>query len=147
MNIEPSVSPRLTVTLNQRLLCALLSVTGALPLYASAEGLDGKAIFTKNCAACHQVTGKGIQGAFPPLAGSAFVMGAPSEVATVLLKGRGGMPDFSASLEDEQIAAVLSYVRSSWGNKAAPISEADISAQRTTLQIPSATGSRLANKH
>lgn len=131
----------------RRLMAALVCLSTALPLHANAEGLDGKAIFTKNCAACHQATGRGIQGAFPPLAGSAFVMGAPSEVATVLLKGRGGMPDFSASLEDEQIAAVLSYVRSSWGNKAEPLAAADVTALRTTLQIPSATMSRLANKH
>jgi cytochrome c6 len=147
MKTHPTPSRPLTNTVNKRLLAALLCLSGALSAQASAEPVDGKAIFTKNCAACHQATGKGIQGAFPPLAGSAFVQGAPADVGTVLLKGRGGMPDFSASLEDEQIAAVLSYVRSSWGNKATPISEADISALRTTLQIPTATGSRLANKH
>ena len=130
-----------------RLFAALFCLSSLLPLRTSAEGLDGKAIFTKNCAACHQVTGRGIQGAFPPLAGSAFVMGAPSQVATVLLKGRGGMPDFSASLEDEQIAAVLTYARTSWGNKAEPISAADVTAVRGALNIPSATMSRLANKH
>jgi cytochrome c6 len=60
--------------------------------------MDGKALFAKNCAACHQANGKGIPGAFPALAGNAFVQGAPADVATVLLKGRGGMPDFSGSL-------------------------------------------------
>ena len=140
-------STPLHTPVSARIVAALVCLATAVPLYASAEGLDGKAIFTKNCAACHQATGRGIQGAFPPLAGSAFVMGAPAEVATVLLKGRGGMPDFSASLEDDQVAAVLSYARSSWGNKAAPISAAEVTALRTTLGIPSATGSRLANKH
>lgn len=130
-----------------QLIIALVCLARVPASFAGAEGLDGKAIYTKNCAACHQVTGRGIQGAFPPLAGSAFVMGAPTEVATVLLKGRGGMPDFSASLDDAQIAAVVSYARTSWGNKAAPVSDAEVGTLRASLGIPAATGSRLANKH
>lgn len=114
---------------------------------AAAQSIDGKAIFAKNCAACHLANGKGIPGAFPALAGSAFVQGAPSEVAAVLLKGRGGMPDFSASLGDEDIALVLSYVRATWGNQAAPIAHADVAALRESLGVPKSTGSRFANKH
>lgn len=114
---------------------------------AAAQGMDGKAIFAKNCAACHLANGKGIPGAFPALAGSAFVQGAPNELATVLLKGRGGMPDFSASLGDQDIALVLSYVRATWGNQAAPIVDADVAALRESLGVPKSTGSRFANKH
>ena len=53
---------------------------------AHADTMDGKSLFAKNCAACHQPTGKGIPGAFPALAGNSFVQGAPSDVATVLLR-------------------------------------------------------------
>jgi mono/diheme cytochrome c family protein len=123
---------------------------GAASLYslpASAQALDGKAVFAKNCAACHQATGKGIPGAFPALAGNPFVQGAAAEVATVLLKGRGGMPDFSASMRDEDIAQVLSYVRSSWGNQAAPVQPDEIAALRNTLQVAKAQDSKHANKH
>ena len=114
---------------------------------ASAPPADGQTLFAKNCAACHQATGKGIPGAFPALAGNAFVQGAPAEVATVLLKGRGGMPDFSNSLDDGEIAAVLTHVRTSWGNRAAPLSEQDVAAQRAALGVAPATHGRFGNKH
>jgi len=114
---------------------------------ATAPAADGKALFAKNCAACHQASGKGIPGAFPALAGNGFVQGAPDDVATVLLKGRGGMPDFSGSLDDAEIAQVLSYVRSSWGNSAAPLGEQEVGARRLALGVGPATRSRFGNKH
>jgi cytochrome c6 len=126
-------------------LFAAASAAAAAP--AQAEGADGKALFAKNCAACHQANGKGIPGAFPALAGNPFVLGAPTEAATVLLKGRGGMPDFSGSLDDAEIAQVLSYVRSSWGNSAAPLNEQEVGAQRNALGVEPATRSRFGNKH
>ncbi|WP_296950197.1 cytochrome c [uncultured Massilia sp.] len=121
---------------------ALLAGTDAF-----AQAADGKTLFAKNCAACHQANGKGIPGAFPALAGNAFVQGAPGDVATVLLKGRGGMPDFSGSLNDADIAQVLSYVRSNWGNGAAAISEQEVGAQRGALGVPPASSARFSNKH
>jgi len=108
---------------------------------------DGKALFTKNCAACHQASGKGIPGAFPALAGNKFVQGPSSEVATVLLKGRGGMPDFSPTLADADIAEVLSYVRSAWGNQAAPLTEAEVAALRDTLKVEKFAAGQMSNKH
>lgn len=122
---------------------ALLPALG----HAQAQAMDGKALFGKNCAACHQVTGKGIPGAFPALAGNTFVQGPPQDVATVLLKGRGGMPDFSDNLDDGEIAQVLSYVRSSWGNSAAPLTADEVAAQRSTLGVPPATHGHFGNKH
>jgi len=122
---------------------ALLSTAAS----AWAADSDGKALFQKNCAACHQATGKGIPGAFPPLAGSAFVQGPMVEPATVLLKGRGGMPDFSTSLSDADLAAVLAYVRSSWGNKADAPDEQQIAALRAQLQAPKFAAGQLTNKH
>jgi mono/diheme cytochrome c family protein len=114
---------------------------------AAAQDADGKSLFARNCAACHQANGKGIPGAFPALAGNGFVQGAPGEVATVLLKGRGGMPDFSGSLDDAEIAQVLSYVRASWGNSAAALSAQEVGAQRSSLGVAAATRSRFGNKH
>ena len=126
------------------LLVAALAASAAI---AHADNTDGKSLFAKNCAACHQPTGKGIPGAFPALAGNTFVQGQPADVASVLLKGRGGMPDFSGSLDDGEIAQVLTYVRTSWGNGAAPVTEADVGSTRTALGVAPASHSRFGNKH
>jgi mono/diheme cytochrome c family protein len=126
-------------------LVAAFAAAASSPL--RAQEMDGKSLFLKNCAACHQPTGKGIPGAFPALAGSKFVQGKGSEVAGVLLKGRGGMPDFSDSLSDRDIATVLTFVRSNWGNKADGLSEADIGSLRTTLGVDPFGNSVMSNKH
>jgi mono/diheme cytochrome c family protein len=127
--------------------CAICVAGQARAHDVAPPAIDGKAVFSKNCAACHQAGGTGIPGAFPALAGNPFVQGPGREVATVLLKGRGGMPNFSGSLDDPEIALVLSYVRSSWGNSAPPLSEQDVAALRTELQVPKASHSRFGNKH
>jgi len=133
------------VTLTIRACLLAAAAIAAAP--ASAQNADGQSLFKKNCAACHQASGKGIPGAFPPLVGSAIVLGAPTEATTVLLKGRGGMPDFSASMSDHDIAAVLSYARASWGNKAGPLSGPDVLALREQLQIPKFGDVQMSNKH
>ena len=101
---------------------------GALALAgaAHAEPPDGAMIFKQNCAACHQPQGQGVPGAFPALAGNTFVQGDPQTVAKVLLNGRGCMPNFREVLSNDQIAAVLSYVRASWGNHAPPVTAATV---------------------
>jgi len=121
-----------------------------LALLLMAQGAaraDGKAIFARNCAACHQATGKGIPGAFPALAGNSFVQGESSQVAAVLLKGRGGMPDFSPALSDADIAEVLSFVRSAWGNQAGPLDAQEVAALRESLKVPAFAAGQMSNKH
>ena len=127
------------------IICALALMACTLPARAAAA--DGKAVFQKSCAACHQASGKGIPGAFPALAGNAFVQGPAQDPATVLLRGRGGMPDFSASLSDADMAAVLTYVRTSWGNSADALTEQQVAALRTELQAAKFAASPFANKH
>ena len=117
------------------------------PSRAQTPAPDGKALFLKNCAACHQATGKGIPGAFPALAGSKFVTGEHAEVAAVLLKGRGGMPDFSENISDADMAAILTYVRSSWGNKADALTEAEVLKLRDTLGVSHFGSAEMSNKH
>jgi len=126
-----------------RISAALALLVCTLP----ASAADGKAVFQKSCAACHQASGKGIPGAFPALAGNAFVQGPAQDPATVLLKGRGGMPDFSASLSDADMAAVLTYVRASWGNRGDALTEQQVAALRTELQAAKFAASPFANKH
>ncbi|MDN4039484.1 cytochrome c [Massilia sp. YIM B02443] len=130
----------------------LYLLTGALVFLCQAGALaqpkaDGKTLFARNCAACHQADGRGIPGAFPALVASPVVTGAPLEAAEVLLKGRGGMPAFSGSLDDAEIAEVLTYARASWGNRAAPVSGAEVEARRTALGVAPPTRSRFGNKH
>jgi mono/diheme cytochrome c family protein len=104
---------------------ALLSVP-ALALAAPSE-----AGFAAACSACHQPTGLGIPGAFPALAGNAFVLGPPAPVIATVLNGRGGMPAFKGDLDDAALAGVLSYVRTAWGNKASLVEPPDVAAVRT----------------
>jgi cytochrome c6 len=127
-------------------LVIVCSLAGTVQAQAPAPA-DGKTLFAKNCAACHQANGRGIPGAFPALVASPVAIGPADAVAEVLLKGRGGMPDFSTSLDDADIAAVLTYARSSWGNHAPPITGAEVTLRRAALQVAPAGDSRFGNKH
>ena len=97
-----------------------------------AHAQDGKTLFAKNCAACHQASGAGIPGAFPALKGNVLAQGDPAIVVATVLKGRAGMPAFAASLDDEKLSAIITYVRSAWGNKAGAVTTADVAAVRHT---------------
>jgi cytochrome c6 len=100
---------------------------------------DGGGLFAENCATCHQAQGQGVSGSFPALAGNSFVQGDQKAVAAVLLRGRGGMPNFGEDLSDAEIAAILTYVRSAWGNHASPVDAATVAAVRGAA--PTAAGS------
>jgi cytochrome c6 len=125
---------------------ATAPVSAQTPAPASAPA-DGKALFMKNCAACHQASGKGIPGAFPALAGSKFVTGDHAEVAAVLLKGRGGMPDFSENISDADMAAILTYVRASWGNRADALTGDEVLKLREALGVSGFGAAEASNKH
>jgi cytochrome c6 len=113
--------------MKKMMLLAMLGVAA----HAGAQTLDGKSLFGKNCAACHQASGAGIPGAFPALKGNKFVLGDSGAVITTVLKGRGGMPTFASSIDDEKLALVLSYIRQSWGNQAAPVSAQQVQSVRS----------------
>jgi len=115
------------------------------PVKAAAGGaaaaVDGKQIFGSKCAACHQATGMGVAGVFPPLAASEWVVGDEKILARILLHGvnesievkgvvyKGAMPAWKA-LSDDEIAGVLTYIRSDWGNKASEVSADIVKAER-----------------
>lgn len=111
-------------------LISLTAVALALATAASAAEHDAAKLYADSCSACHQGKGEGIQGAFPALAGNTFVQGPPEPVAAVILNGRGGMPAFRNDLDDEQVSALMSYVRSSWGNNAAAVAPDTVAANR-----------------
>lgn len=105
----------------------------ALMLAATSQtgwALDGEHLFLQNCAACHRPTGMGVPGAFPALAHSKVVQGDPKEPITRILHGRGGMPAFQAEISDADIAAILTYARNAWGNKAKPVTPAQVAVLR-----------------
>lgn len=99
----------------------------------------GAKVYKAQCVACHQETGLGVAGAFPPLAGSEWVTGHQETLARILINGmngpievagnkyNGNMPAFGPSglnLKPLEIAGVLTYIRQEWGNEASDVTEA-----------------------
>lgn len=106
------------------------------------QGLDGAKLYSQVCAACHQETGQGVIGAFPPLAGSAIVNAEDTEnLIRIVLQGYdartdyGIMPPFGDQLNDEEVAAILTHERSSWGNDAAPVTADDVAKIRQYVEM------------
>ncbi len=106
------------------------------------------------CSACHQPTGAGLPGAFPPLAESEWVNGPVENLIRIQLRGLNGpievkgqafagvMPPM-AQQTDEQIAAVLTYVRNSWGNKASAVTPEMVAEFRGEVGQPMLTATEL----
>jgi mono/diheme cytochrome c family protein len=102
---------------------------------------DGRAVFGRTCATCHQQNGQGMRGAFPPLAGSPYVNGDKARLIRIVLHGLNGqlvlheqryngvMPPWK-SLSDADMAAVLTYVRNNFGNAAGPVTAQEVARQR-----------------
>ena len=119
----------------------LAFVAAALPAFAqAAPPPDAKDSYEANCSSCHMPDGKGVPGQQPPLQGSRFVAGPPQPLIRLLLEGASWrtdkrpawpneMPTFE-DLPDDEIAAVLTYVRGSFGNKSGPVTAAQVKAAR-----------------
>ena len=109
----------------------ILAIAGA----AKAAG-DGQTLFYENCSVCHQVNGEGLPPHYyPRLSGDAFLLGDDDMLVLLLMKGRDGMPNLGRSLSDDQLAKILTYARSSWGNAAPPISPEKIAELRKTVPV------------
>jgi nitrite reductase (NO-forming) len=126
------------------------------PLTPAQQAAAGKAVFTSTCAACHQQQGQGLPPAFPPLAGSDFLMADKARAIGVVLNGlngvevqvngttyRGVMPPWQ-QLSDDDIANVLTYVRSAWGNTGDAVSPAEVAAARTAKKAAPAVPAPVA---
>lgn len=104
----------------------------------------GATLFIDNCAACHQDKGTGMGDAVPPLAGNPAVNASePYDVIMAVLGGLppggtyGTMPSFAGRLNDGQVADLVNYVRTSWGNSApANVTAAMVAAWRATAHVP-----------
>ncbi len=109
----------------------------------SAANEHGKEVYNKVCTTCHQPDGRGMAGVFPPLAQSDFLMHDSERAIRVLLEGlqgpitvngqtfNGVMPNFS--LSDAEIASVLSYVRTNFGNAGSPVTTGEVQRVRALL--------------
>ena len=114
--------------------------TSAAPVSSSGGASPGATAYTANCASCHQPGGKGLAGSFPPLAGNTVVTGDAKTVIHIVKYGLSGkimvgpdayngmMPPWGSQLSDGQIAAVITYIRSAWGNGASPVTAAEVNA-------------------
>ena len=94
--------------------------------------LEGERLYRKRCAGCHLSSGAGqLTLGAPALRNSAVAKGPAVELARTVLFGRGTMPAFRTSLQDAELAPILSYVRNAWGNQQGGlISRADVAAAR-----------------
>jgi nitrite reductase (NO-forming) len=108
---------------------------------ATTQAVSGEKVYTANCASCHQAMGQGLPGTFPPLAGAEIPNGDPARHINVVLNGlngevtvkgqkyNGAMPPWK-QLSDDDLAAVITYERTSWGNSGGPVTADDIKKAR-----------------
>ena len=137
----PSVAGAQSKTVAKKAAVKTPAKPAASAAAASKQLPDGKQVYSTTCAACHQATGEGVAGVFPPLAGSEWVTG-DAKVVRILLHGVTGpievagetfnsmMPPWGGTLKDADIAAVITYMRSTWGNKGTPITAAKVASIR-----------------
>ena len=118
------------------ILGAAVLLVATLALGQENGGLlkQGQEIFNNTCADCHRASGEGLPAKFPAHKGNPFVQGDPLPVLHTVLHGRHGklgqMPAWGGKFNDQEIAAVVSYIRNAWGNKASVINPADVAAAR-----------------
>lgn len=141
MGASPNAAPELG---DQRTPPAVASAVAAAPPVQAA--IDGAQLYSTHCMACHQATGGGLPQVFPPLAGSEWVQGDPAVLVQILLHGvsgpievgghtySGAMPPFGQTLDDAELAALASHLRSQWGNQAPPVSAAEVGKARARTE-------------
>lgn len=120
------------------------------PAAGDAQAPDGAAVYAARCAACHQPSGTGVPGVFPPLAGSEWLAGSERRLVALVLHGvtgpitvkgtayNGAMPAFASQLGDAELAALLTHLRASWGAATEAVT------RDTVAQVRQATQARTA---
>jgi mono/diheme cytochrome c family protein len=105
----------------------------------------GEKVYTKFCISCHQADGGGVPHLTPPLINTSYVLGDKQALINILLNGlknvdideetySNPMPPLGGILKDQQIADVLTYVRSSFGNKASAVTVAEVKEARSKVK-------------
>lgn len=124
------------------LLPILFGTGGPAVAAANPAPTAGEKIYNANCSTCHNVNGTGTAGVFPPLAENPMVTGSPDKVIAAVKNGLSGpitvnakaynfsMPAWKGKLSNAEIADVITYVRSSWGNKGSAVTEAQVAGSK-----------------
>ncbi len=117
-------------------------ILSVLPKGPGGGALDGQELFIKNCSACHQATGLGLPGVFPPLAKSPYVTSDNVDrLASIMIYGLAGPVNVLGTtyssvmaplgnLSNEELAAIATYARASFGNSAGPVDASVFQASR-----------------
>lgn len=138
---NPSATPAVAAAPAPATAGSVAAAPAATPATDAVATQDGRAVFNRTCVTCHQQNGQGLRGAFPPLAASPFVNGDKARLIKLVLHGLQGpitvsgqrfnnvMPPWK-SLSDAELAAVLTYVRSNFGNTAPAVTAAEVAQQR-----------------
>ena len=107
---------------------------------------EGQAIYMTRCMSCHMTNGEGVPGVFPPLAGSEYVTGDKGRLIRMILNGLTGeievngttysgvMPPWGGFLDDEQMAQVLTYIRTNFGNEADAVTADEVARVRAHVK-------------
>lgn len=113
------------------------------PSSGTETAASGEVIYQRQCATCHGANGQGVAGTFPPLDEAEWVTGDTDRLVRILMHGlqgpvevggtryNGVMPAFGGRLNNEEIAALLTYIRSSWGNQASEVTTGAVQEVRT----------------
>ena len=110
--------------------------------------LDGKGIYSANCQSCHQESGEGLKGAYPPLKGSPVVNGEDLELyVDIIMNGYDPRPEYAAmaavgtnmNFTEDEVAAVINYERSSWGNTGKKVTPEEIKKIMDFVKIKAAS--------
>ncbi len=130
-------------------LFVLLLIVNLCNVFAQTSSLKkailrGKIIYQQNCLACHQEDGSGVRRLNPPLIKTAYVLGDPKKLSSIVLNGlneeieidgeyySNPMPAFGTVLKDNEIADVLTFIRNNFGNKASLVTATTVAAVRAT---------------
>ncbi|MEX2381374.1 MAG: c-type cytochrome [Opitutales bacterium] len=104
--------------------------------------IAGRALYEQHCVACHQQTGQGIPGVFPPLSEVEWVTGSEERLIRIPLHGLAGpievkgntyngvMPGFAGTIDDRRMSYLLTYIRQAWENDASPVTADEVAAVR-----------------
>jgi len=132
---------------DQRAVAQAASAAATGQLTRAEQQKAGEALFAGTCSVCHQPNGQGLEGVFPPLAKSDFLMADLKRAIGIVLNGLTGpvtvngkafnsvMPPMS-QLNDDEVANILTYVRNAWGNQDAQVSAAEVAEIRQTTKRP-----------
>lgn len=135
MNIFPVVLVRKLITSRLYLCIAIIVVASMGCLQEPGQRFQqGEKLYKTYCVVCHGIKGAGVLYPKSALNNDALVTGAPNELIAVILFGRdgaGAMPGWNMTLTDQDVAAVATYIRQAWSNRADPITPAMVKEIRT----------------